>query len=159
MRAYAKLVVVITVFTVLVILYANPPKTAVDVAFRASSRSTHAAADENAVAEASRVVSIWISVTKIARGHLLTKFRKFFRSLVGRRGGCRAVFELNVITDNASRPTVDGVIRELLGKRRRENRDDALLTVRIKSLSLLVNTFFRPVSGPAYRCCNSWSVG
>lgn len=57
-------------------------------------------------------VSIWISVTKITRGHLLTKFRKFFKSLVSQRGHCRAVFELNVITDNASRSTVDSVIYE-----------------------------------------------
>lgn len=58
-------------------------------------------------------VSIWISVTKIDRGHLLTKFRKFFKSLVSQRGQCRAAIELNVITDIVSRPTVNNVIYEL----------------------------------------------
>jgi hypothetical protein len=71
-------------------------------------------------------VSIWISVTKIARGHLLTKFRKFFKSLISQRGKCRAVFELNVITDNASRPTVDSVINEFT-----KQYKETLLTVNI----------------------------
>jgi len=65
-------------------------------------------------------------VTKIDRGHLLTKFRKFFKSLISHRGQCRAIFELNVITDNASRPTVDSVIHEFS-----EQYKETLLTVSI----------------------------
>lgn len=107
MRTHAKFVsvIVLTILTVVVILYSNP-KTSFDVNPRTWS-AKHAVADST-----EPKVSIWISVTKIDRGHLLTKFRKFFKSLLSQRGQCRAVFELNVITDNASRPVVDNVIHE-----------------------------------------------
>lgn len=59
-----------------------------------------------------RSVSVWVSVTKVDRGRLLSKFRKFFGSLVGRLGRCRAAVQLNVIADNASRAAVDGVVSE-----------------------------------------------
>lgn len=118
MRAYAKLIAAITVFTVLVILYSNPKTVRVASSARRAAPSPSNHVERTADKTRARV-SVWISVTKIARGHLLAKFRKFFGSLVGRLddGECSdgaAVFELNVITDNASRPTVEGVIRELL---------------------------------------------
>lgn len=105
MRTYAKCIIALTIFTILVILYSYP-KTGINVQSKALS-SSNAAADKT-----EPKVSIWISVTKITHGHLLIKFRKFFKSLVNQRGKCHAVFELNVITDNASRPTVDSVIYE-----------------------------------------------
>jgi len=116
MRVHVKYVSAITVFAILLILYTSSfssgPWTAVGVKSKPISSAKDVAAAA-ARADANDVVSIWISVTKIGRGHLLPKFRKFFESLVGRRGGrCRAVFQLNVITDNASRPTVDGVVNE-----------------------------------------------
>jgi len=76
-------------------------------------------------------VSIWISVTKIDRGHLLSKFRKFFKSLISHRGKCRAIFELNVITDNASRPTVDSIIYEFS-----KQYKETLLTVNINFIGM-----------------------
>jgi hypothetical protein len=119
MRTYAKCIIVLTIFTILVILYFNP-KTRINVKSKALS-SINAAADKT-----EPKVSIWISVTKIAHGHLLTKFRRFFKSLVNQRGKCQAVFELNVITDNTSRPTVDSVIYEF-----RKQYKEALLMVKI----------------------------
>ncbi|XP_060863758.1 xyloside xylosyltransferase 1 [Metopolophium dirhodum] len=109
MRIYAKFIIAITIFTILVILYSNP-KTAINIKSKILSSSRVATAPPDNKTESK--VSIWISVTKIDRGHLLTKFRKFFKSLISHRGKCRAIFELNVITDNASRPTVDSVIYE-----------------------------------------------
>lgn len=106
MRTYAKFIIVIAIFTIVVILYTNP-KTSLNVSSKILS-SNHAAVNKT-----QSKISLWVSVTKIARGHLLTKFRKFFKSLICQRGYCRSVFELNVITDNASRPIVDNVINEL----------------------------------------------
>jgi len=123
MRIYAKLIIAITIFTILVILYSNP-KTAVNIKSKILSSSHVETAPLDNKTESK--VSIWISVTKIDRGHLLSKFRKFFKSLISHRGKCRAIFELNVITDNASRPTVDSVIYEFT-KRYKET----LLTVNI----------------------------
>ncbi|VVC41546.1 Nucleotide-diphospho-sugar transferases [Cinara cedri] len=105
MHIYAKCIIAITIFTIVLILYSNP-KIAVNI--KSNILSTNHVASNKAESK----ISIWISVTKIDRGHLLTKFRKFFKSLVSQRGLCRAVFELNVITDNVSRPTVDSVIHE-----------------------------------------------
>lgn len=123
MRTYAKFIIAITIFTVLVILYSNP-NTAVNIKTKIlSSSHVVAAAVDN---ETKSKVSIWISVTKIARGHLLTKFRKFFKSLISQRGKCQAVFELNVITDNTSRSTVDSVVYEFS-----KQYKETLLTVNI----------------------------
>lgn len=121
MRIYAKFIVAITIFTILVILYFNS-KTAVNIKSKILSSSHVATASPDNKSESK--VSIWISVTKIDHGHLLTKFRKFFKSLISHRGQCRAIFELNVITDNASRPTVDSVIHEFS-----EQYKETLLTV------------------------------
>lgn len=108
MRIHAKFIVAVTVFAVIVIFYASL-KTAVDVKREILSANHHEAAKKTPTN-----ISIWVSVTKIDRGHLLSKFHKFFKSLVGQRGKCRAVFELNVITDATSRPTVDGVINKFI---------------------------------------------
>lgn len=123
MRTYAKFIIAITVFTIILILYSNPKTT---VSIKSAILSPNNAATTNDVAGGPSKVSIWISVTNIARGHLLAKFRKFFKSLVGQRGRCRAVFELNVITDNASRPTVDSVINEFS-----KQYKETLLTVKM----------------------------
>lgn len=123
MRIYAKFILAITIFTILVILYSNP-KTAINIKSKILSSSHVATAPPDNKSESK--VSIWISVTKIDRGHLLTKFRKFFKSLISHRGKCRAIFELNVITDNASRPTVDSVIYEFS-----KQYKETLLTVNI----------------------------
>lgn len=126
MRTYAKFIIAITIFTVILILYANP-KTAVNIKSKILS-TNHVASNR-----AETKISIWISVTKISRGHLLTKLRKFFESLVSQRGQCRAVFELNVITDNASRPTVDSVIQEFS-----KQYKETLLTVKCIYINMLV---------------------
>jgi len=130
MRTYAKFIIAITIFTILVILYSNP-KSTVNIKTKILSSSHVAAAPAHNKTESK--VSIWISVTKIARGHLLIKFRKFFKSLISQRGKCRAVFELNVITDNASRPTVDSVIHEF-----NKQYKETLLTVNINFECLFV---------------------
>lgn len=103
------------------ILYSNP-ETTINIQSKILSSTNYVAVNKT-----ESKVSIWISVTKINRGHLLTKFRKFFKSLVSQRGDCRAVFELNVITDNASRPTVDNVIYEYSRQYK-----ETLLTVKIE---------------------------
>lgn len=87
------------------ILYLNP-KTVINV------KSKTLSTNHIVTSKSESKISIWISVTKIDRGHLLTKFRKFFKSLVSQRGQCHAVFELNIITDDVSRPIVDSVIYE-----------------------------------------------
>lgn len=119
MRTYAKCTIAITIFTVVLILYLNP-KTTVNI------KSNILSTNYEAINKTESKISIWISVTKIDRGHLLTKFRKFFKSLVGQRGHCRAVFELNLITDNTSRPIVDNVIHKFS-----KQYKEALLTVKI----------------------------
>lgn len=131
MRTYAKFIVAITVFTILVILYSNP-KTAIKSKLLSTKH-------EVANITESTKVSIWISVTNIARGHLLTKFRKFFKSLVGQRGQCRAVFELNVITDNASRPTVDSIIHEF----RKQFKDTRLVVSLFYVCNISILTVFK----------------
>lgn len=118
MRTYAKCIIALTIFAILIILYSNSKTEIINVKSKALS-SSNAAADKR-----EPKVSIWISVTKITHGHLLTKFRKFFKSLINQRGKCRAVFELNVITDNASRATVDSVIYEF-----KKQYKEALLVV------------------------------
>lgn len=105
MRTYAKFIIIISIFTILIIFYLNS-KTVVNIKSK-SLFTNHVLTNKS-----ESKVSIWISVTKIDRGHLLTKFRKFFKSLVSQRGQCHAVFELNVITDVVSRPIVNNVIYE-----------------------------------------------
>lgn len=107
MRIYAKFIVAITIFTILVVFYASL-KTTVNVKQEILSANHHEVANKTPTK-----ISIWVSVTKIGRGHLLSKFQKFFKSLVNQRGKCRAVFELNVITDATSRRAVDSVINKL----------------------------------------------
>lgn len=108
----------VTLTVILVTLYANggPGRApAVRGARRGTSGATASDRDD-------RVVSVWVSVTNVDRGHMLSKFRKFFGSLVGRRGRCRAAFELNVIADNVSRAAVDGVVDEFAATRRETHR-------------------------------------
>lgn len=112
MRVHAKYVSVVAPLTILlVLLYSG----------RRWSATVGSVDDAPPRAD---VISIWVSVTKVGTGHLLPKFRRFFKSLVGRRGDrCRAVFRLNVIADNVSWPTVDRVVRD-------EFDDPTLLQVR-----------------------------
>ncbi|XP_050430473.1 xyloside xylosyltransferase 1 [Adelges cooleyi] len=147
MRSYAKFVIAIALFTVVVIVYFNP-KVPIDVQLKVQTSYRVANKPETKV-------SIWVTVTKISHGYLLAKFRKFFKSLIGRRGTCHSTFELNLITDNESRPTLDNVISEYL-KQYEETRlqvihhdfQDVLKTVHAKIEPL--KRFFQSSKGSYY---------